>query len=87
MISPEFTNIIIAACTAIATILSICKILGKKFDKIDARFDKIDARLDEMSKDIRQLDNRVSRIDGFLERDMMERLNLRATGTESTEKK
>lgn len=62
----DYTSIVIAICTVVATVISMSKILGKKFDKIDERFDKIDIRLDN-------IDQRLSRLEGaFLERGQWE---------------
>lgn len=63
----DYTNIIIAGCTAVSTVIAISKILGKKFGEIDARFDKIDESLKEIKGDIHSLDKRISRIEDRLE--------------------
>ena len=60
----ELIHIIIAACTVISTVVALSTILGKKFEKINAQFEKI-------SLDLRQMDSRLSRIEGFIERDMV----------------
>ena len=69
----DYQNIIITICTAIGTVITIVKILGNKFDKIDAKFDKVDGKfctiqdhLNEIKNDIRRLDGRVSHIEGYL---------------------
>lgn len=51
----DYTNIIIAACTAIGTILTIVSLLGKRFDRIDAKLD--------------DLNSRVSRLEGIMWRE------------------
>lgn len=61
------TNIIIAGCSFIATIISISVILGKKFDKIEKRFDKIEDELKEIRKEIIALDRRIQKIEDRLE--------------------
>lgn len=66
----DYTNIVIAACTAIGTILALASILGKRFDKMDKRFDKIEYEL-------RLQGERIARIEGYLEGS-----NHRNTGTE-----
>ncbi|MBF5059961.1 hypothetical protein NEPTK9_001485 [Candidatus Neptunochlamydia vexilliferae] len=51
-------------------------IFGKKFEKISAQFEKV-------SLDLRQLDSRLSRIEGFIERDMVGGAKMsKPTGTE-----
>jgi len=60
----DYMNIIIAGCTVISTVVALVTILGKKFEKINSQFEKI-------SLDLRQLDSRLSRIEGFIERDMV----------------
>jgi hypothetical protein len=49
----DWTNILIAACTAIGTVISIITILGRKFE--------------EIRNDIRQIDNRLSRLEGYIQ--------------------
>lgn len=59
----DYTNIIIAVCTLIGTVLSITTILGRKFDKIDARFDKIDLRFERVDQKFDQSLDRLARIE------------------------
>ncbi len=69
-------EIIIAVCSVLTLIISITKVLGKQFGKIEKRFDKIDKKFDnftldlkEIQKDLRNLDVRMSRLEGgFTER-------------------
>lgn len=59
----DWTNIVIAACTMITTLVAMkFWLLGG----IEKRLDKIDNRLDAIDKDLRQLDSRISMIEGYL---------------------
>lgn len=62
----DYTSIIIACCTVIATVISLTKILGNQLEKINKRFDKID-------EELKSIDQRLSRLEGaFLERGQWE---------------
>lgn len=75
----DYTNILIAICTVITTVITITKILGKKFDKIDERFNKVDEKLDRVFSILNQQGQRLSRMEGYQEgRD----IHLKQTGTE-----
>jgi DNA anti-recombination protein RmuC len=60
---PEYSNIIIAVSTGLATIISLCKILGKKFDKIDQRFEKIDQRFEKIDQRFEKIEERLRKIE------------------------
>ena len=64
----DYSNIAIAACTVIGTVLSISKMLGKKFDAIDKRFDKIDEKFDRIDQRFEKIDVRLNSIDQRLSR-------------------
>lgn len=69
----DYTNIIIASCTVVATVISLVKILANQFDKINKRFDKIDAQFEELRAQLKSIDQRLSRLEGaFLERGQWE---------------
>lgn len=62
----DYTNMLIAGCTVIATVISLSKILGKKFEKIDNQLENINTEL-------KSIDQRLSRLEGaFLERGQWE---------------
>lgn len=63
----DYTQIIISISSAIAVIISLTRILGKKFDKIDEQFNKIDEQFKEVRKDISVLNGKISRIEGYLQ--------------------
>jgi hypothetical protein len=56
----DWSNVVIAICTAVGTIISIVTILNRKFEKIESNFT-------EVRRDLRSLDSRISRIEGILE--------------------
>jgi DNA anti-recombination protein RmuC len=63
------TNIIIAGGSVLAAVLSISKLLGKKFDKIDEKFDKIDEKFERLeSKMDTRFDRLESKIDARFEK-------------------
>jgi len=73
----DWTNVWIAGATVLSTLLGIIGYIGKKFDVINGKFDCL-------SKDLRQLDSRLSRIEGYIERDMIETSRIKkSTGSEN----
>jgi hypothetical protein len=80
----DYTNIIIAVCTVIATTISIVKILGKKFDKIDIRFDKIDGEIKEVRKDIGEMKIQIGKLETRVEERTF-RVKYHKTGTDVVE--
>lgn len=79
----DYTNIIIAACSVVTVIFTMISFMGKKFDGIEKKFDGIGKKFDELGKDIRNLDNRLSRIEGYIERDLVDKHRYnKPTGTE-----
>lgn len=69
----DWSNIIIAGCSVIGVLFGGARIIRKQFDKVNKK-------LDEMSLDIRKLDSRISRIEGYIERDLVEKYRPSGTG-------
>lgn len=57
-------NIIIGVCTVITTVGALMGFMGKRFDKIEVKLEKI-------SLDLRQLDSRLSKVEGYIEKDLV----------------
>lgn len=55
----DYTNIIIAGCTVIATVVSVTKILGKKFDKIDLELKEIKTDIGEIKVKVGKLETAI----------------------------
>lgn len=71
------TDIIIAGCTLIGTVLStvlaVSKILGKRFDKIDGELKEIRSEIKEIRSDITDVKVKVGSLEGsFIERGQWE---------------
>ena len=56
----DWTQILLASAAVIATVISICQIIGKKFDKMEDE-------IKEVRKDIHKVDRRVMKIEDRLE--------------------
>lgn len=53
------TNVIIAVCTVITTLIGVIAVLGKRFEKIDAKLEKIDRDITDMKVQMGKLETRV----------------------------
>lgn len=62
----EWPNILVAVCTVVTTVSALIGYIGK-------RMDKIQSQLDIMNRDIRTLDTRLSRLEGYIERDLVDK--------------
>jgi hypothetical protein len=63
----DWTNIIIAACASLGTIITIVSIIANQFDKVNKQFSEMNKQLAEIKIDIRQIDSRLSRIEGYIQ--------------------
>ncbi len=53
------TNVIIAGCTVLTTLIGVIAVVSKRFEKIDAKLEKIDRDITDLKVQVGKLETRV----------------------------